>query len=140
MRLPDIPFTAVDWNALPVEEHPGEAGTSRWKTFDAEGLRARVVEYGPGFRSDHWCPKGHILMVVEGTLSVELKDGRRFDLSPHFSHHVVAKCRRGLWMQGFATEADEGIVRTMSRKADRAKRRRRGPIRHCSRYVVRNAG
>ncbi len=39
-------------------------------------MRARIVEYSPGFRSDHWCPRGHVLLVLKGELAVDLKDGR----------------------------------------------------------------
>jgi hypothetical protein len=25
-----------------------------------------MVEYSPGYRADHWCEKGHILLCLEG--------------------------------------------------------------------------
>jgi hypothetical protein len=80
MQMPEIPFTVWDWKAVPAEEHPGEAGISHWKTVEAGEVRARSVEYGPGFHSDHWCPRGHACLVLEGVLTMELRDGRRFDL------------------------------------------------------------
>ena len=43
-------------------------------------MRVRIVEYSPGFRSDHWCPRGHILLVLEGSLTIRLKDGREYVL------------------------------------------------------------
>ena len=45
-------------------------------------MRVRVVEYAPGYLADHWCDRGHILYVLEGELDTELKDGRKFKLTP----------------------------------------------------------
>jgi quercetin dioxygenase-like cupin family protein len=75
-------FAAVDWNRLPADKHPGETGMSVWRMCQAGEVRTRIVLYSPGFRSDHWCPRGHILLVLEGELTVELKDGRSFTLMP----------------------------------------------------------
>lgn len=82
MTLHDLPFTLLDWSAVPAVAHPGEAGTSGWRTFEGGGARVRVVAYGPGFRSDHWCARGHVLQVLEGELVVDLRDGRSFVLGP----------------------------------------------------------
>lgn len=43
-------------------------------------VRARVVEYSAGFRSDHWCERGHVMIVLEGSLTLALADGRTFQL------------------------------------------------------------
>ena len=48
-----------------------------------------MVEYTPGYRADHWCEKGHILLCTEGQLETELKDGRRFTLKPGMSYQVA---------------------------------------------------
>ncbi len=82
MTIHDLPFTILDWAAVPAVEHPGETGTSAWRTFEGGGVRARIVTYGAGFRSDHWCPRGHVLRVLEGELVVDLRDGRSFTLGP----------------------------------------------------------
>ena len=76
MKIENIPFTVTDWNTLPPVEHPGESGTSHWRTCETGHLRVRMVEYSAGFRSDHHCPRGHVLLVLEGELGVALKDGR----------------------------------------------------------------
>jgi hypothetical protein len=47
------------------------------------------VEYSPGYRADHWCEKGHILLCLEGELSTDLADGRRFVLKPGMSYQVA---------------------------------------------------
>jgi hypothetical protein len=80
MELPEMPFTFTDWNRVEPEVHPGETGSSRWRIFERNGLRVRVVEYSPGFRSDHWCPRGHVLFVLKGRLTIELKDGAVFEM------------------------------------------------------------
>jgi mannose-6-phosphate isomerase class I len=48
-----------------------------------------MVEYTAGYRADHWCVKGHILLCIEGQLETELKDGRRFTLKPGMSYQVA---------------------------------------------------
>jgi quercetin dioxygenase-like cupin family protein len=48
-----------------------------------------MVEYSPGYRADHWCDKGHVLLVLEGELHTELKDGRVFILRPGMSYEVA---------------------------------------------------
>jgi hypothetical protein len=48
-----------------------------------------MVEYSPGYRADHWCQKGHILLCLAGELETELADGRRFVLRPGMSYQVA---------------------------------------------------
>ena len=47
-----------------------------WRTQDFAGVRVRMVEYTPGYISDHWCNKGHVLLCLDGELETELEDGR----------------------------------------------------------------
>lgn len=82
MRLEEIPFAAVDWERLPVEVHPGASGEAVWRTFAAGNVRARLVEYSPGYVADHWCERGHVLLVLEGELVTELADGSVHTLTP----------------------------------------------------------
>jgi quercetin dioxygenase-like cupin family protein len=49
-------------------------------------IRVRVVDYSPGYLADHWCDKGHILYVLEGELTSELKDGRQVVITPGISY------------------------------------------------------
>jgi len=76
MKIPAIPFTVTDLIRLPKTVHPGETGTAFWRTWEAEGLRVRLVEFPAGYKADHWCGRGHVLFVLEGELFVRLKDGR----------------------------------------------------------------
>jgi len=78
----NVPFSVTNWSEITHVEHKGEAGTSYWKSFEGGNIRVRTVEYSPGFRSDHWCPRGHVLLVLSGKLVIELKDGRRYEMTP----------------------------------------------------------
>ena len=89
MQLDDIPFETVDWSALAPSEHAGESGRAYWRTKQFGAVRVRMVEYTPGYRADHWCRKGHILLCLVGELHTELEDGRRFTLKPGMSYPVA---------------------------------------------------
>jgi hypothetical protein len=89
MRMSDIPFGTTDWSTVPTTTHPGEPGTATWRTRQFGMLRVRMVEYSAGYRADHWCEKGHILLCMSGELETELKDGRRFVLRPGMSYQVA---------------------------------------------------
>jgi hypothetical protein len=89
VRLSEIPFGTTDWSAVPRTEHRGETGMAYWRTREFGGIRVRMVEYTPGYRADHWCAKGHILLCLEGELHTELRDGRRFVLGPGMSYQVA---------------------------------------------------
>ena len=89
MQMNDIPFGTTDWNAVEPTEHPGETGTARWRTKQFGTTRVRMVEYSAGYRADHWCKKGHILLCLAGSLETELADGRRFRLTPGMSYQVA---------------------------------------------------
>ena len=89
MHLADIPFGITDWAGIAATTHPGEAGTARWRTRQFGPVRVRMVEYSPGYRADHWCEKGHILLCLVGELETALADGRRFHLGPGMSYQVA---------------------------------------------------
>lgn len=88
LKISNIPFCTTDWSTLQPTEHPGASGKALWRTLQAGDIRVRLVEYTPGYVADHWCSRGHILLVLEGTLLTELKDGRRFELGPMMSYQV----------------------------------------------------
>ena len=81
MTIKDVGFAVTDWYKIKPVQFEGEEGTSFWRTFKEGNLRVRMVEYGPGFKSDHYCERGHVLLVLEGELTIKLKDGRIFNLS-----------------------------------------------------------
>ncbi|MCJ7581173.1 MAG: DHCW motif cupin fold protein [Candidatus Aminicenantes bacterium] len=81
MKMQNIPFTVTNWERVTLEEYKGETGTSFWQTFKNGDIRVRKIEYSPGYRADHWCSKGHILLVLEGELIIQLKDGQEYTLT-----------------------------------------------------------
>ena len=48
-----------------------------------------MVEYTPGYLADHWCQKGHVLLVLDGELKTELADGRTVVLKQGQSYQVA---------------------------------------------------
>jgi hypothetical protein len=91
MLLSDIPFGTTDWTTVEPTEHAGESGVAHWRTRQFGSIRVRMVEYSPGYRANHWCEKGHILLCLAGELETELADGRRFHLRPGMSYQVADK-------------------------------------------------
>jgi quercetin dioxygenase-like cupin family protein len=89
MNITDTPFGVTDWSKVAPTEHAGETGTAVWRTRQFGPIRVRKVEYSPGYRADHWCRKGHILLVLSGELVTELADGRVFTLRAGDSYQVA---------------------------------------------------
>jgi quercetin dioxygenase-like cupin family protein len=89
MKLSDIPFGITDWQSIKLTEHRGEVGMAYWRTKHFGDIRVRMVEYTAGYIADHWCSKGHIIFCIEGELTTELKDGRKFTLKPGMSYQVA---------------------------------------------------
>jgi hypothetical protein len=89
MRIADIPFQATDWDKVEPTLHKGDTGTATWRTRNFGDLRVRMIEYSPGYRADHWCEKGHVLLCLTGEMETELADGRVFKLTPGVSYQVA---------------------------------------------------
>ncbi len=85
---PHIPFSLTDWDSIPSERHDGEKGFALWKVQHFGTIRVRLVEYSPGYLADHWCDKGHIIFCVDGEMTTDLKDGRKFILKKGMTYHV----------------------------------------------------
>jgi hypothetical protein len=68
-------FYSIDWDMFKTKKYKGESGSSYWRTVEMDGFRLRMVDYSPGFRSDHFCCKGHIILVEEGMLSLKMNSG-----------------------------------------------------------------
>ncbi len=88
MVINGVPFGTTDWSRIAATEHRGETGMALWRTCQFGGIRVRMVDYSPGYRADHWCSKGHILLCLEGELHTELQDGRTVVLTPGTSYQV----------------------------------------------------
>jgi quercetin dioxygenase-like cupin family protein len=89
MKMADIPFGTTEWNTVPATRHEGDRGFALWRTRQFGPIRVRMVEYSPGYIANHWCSKGHVLLVLEGELTTELEDGRVFTLKPGTSYQVA---------------------------------------------------
>ena len=89
MDMKSIPFGITDWSQITPTEHKGETGVATWRTQQFDTIRVRMVKYSPGYKADHWCKKGHILLCIEGELHTELADGRTFVLTPGVSYQVA---------------------------------------------------
>lgn len=89
MTIQEIPFCTINWDTIVPTVHPGTTEEAYWRTFEQGNIRVRLVEYTPGYMADHWCSKGHVLLVLEGELITELSDGRRFTLTSGMSYQVA---------------------------------------------------
>ena len=89
MIIQDVPFCTINWETIPATEHAGTSGKAYWRTFEMGNIRVRMVEYSAGYLADHWCERGHVLLVLEGELETELSDGRKFILTVGMSYQVA---------------------------------------------------
>lgn len=89
MHIDNLAFHTTRWQDISPTEHSALAGQAFWRTQHFGDVRVRMVEYTRGYVSDHWCKKGHILLVLEGELITELEDGRTFTLLPGMSYQVA---------------------------------------------------
>ena len=93
MKMIDIPFGTTDWSEVEQTEHPGETGVAYWRTRQFGELRVRMVEYSKNYIADHWCHKGHILLILDGELVTEFEDGGSVTLTPGQSYQVADDTR-----------------------------------------------
>jgi hypothetical protein len=89
MEIRGVPFGVTDWAEVPKTEHRGETGVAWWRTREIGNIRVRMVEYSPGYLADHWCGRGHVLLVLDGELVTELKDGSSHLLRAGESYQVA---------------------------------------------------
>jgi len=89
MKIENVPFTLTDWAYIKPVEHKGESGTSFWQTVETGNIRVRIVEYSTGFIADHYCERGHVVLVLEGALQIKLKDGQSFRLKSGMGFKVA---------------------------------------------------
>jgi len=88
MKIEGVPFGLTDWDAVPETVHPGASGVARWRTVQAGNVRIRMVTYSPGYLADHWCARGHVLLVLEGVLVTEVQGGATHTLRAGTSYQV----------------------------------------------------
>lgn len=88
MKMNGFAFATTDWTAVTPTEHAGESGVALWRTQQFGEIRVRMVEYSVGYKADHWCTKGHVILCLEGVLETEIADGRRFTLKAGESYQT----------------------------------------------------
>jgi len=88
MDMTDIPFGVTDWTDVPPAERSSQSGSATWRTREFGGIRVRMVEYSPGYVADHWCSRGHILLVLQGSLTTELANGEIATIHAGSSYQV----------------------------------------------------
>jgi hypothetical protein len=89
MMISDLPFGTTDWAKVAPTRHAGETGEALWRTRQFGDVRIRMVDYSPGYKADHWCQKGHFILVLEGELVTELCDGRVVTTKTGMSYQVA---------------------------------------------------
>src|SRR4051812_41660063 len=88
MKMAAMEMSVTDWAEVPATEHRGDPGVAYWRTRNFGDIRVRMVEYSAGYVADHWCLKGHVIFCVSGSLTIELKDGKKLALAAGQSYHV----------------------------------------------------
>jgi quercetin dioxygenase-like cupin family protein len=88
MMSSDHAFSTTTWSDVEPTRHEGTTGFALWRTRQIGETRVRMVEYSPGYDADHWCSRGHVLLVLDGELTTELDDGRLVSLSAGESYEV----------------------------------------------------
>ena len=84
----NINFGLTDWQKVKAEKHSGTSGFASWKVLNFGNVRVRMVEYSENYLADHWCDKGHFIYCIEGEMTTELKDGRKFILKKGMTYQV----------------------------------------------------
>jgi hypothetical protein len=89
MQLNNLKPGAIDWPREPATVQAGETGAATSRARMLGDTQLRIVEYGAGYVADHWCAKGHILLVVSGALVIEHRDGAHYELTAGMSWHAA---------------------------------------------------
>ncbi len=74
-------FAHHDWSSVPVTENAGESGVAFQQALIAGPYRIRKVRYSADYRADHWCDRGHIVLVADGKVKIEFRDNHALALS-----------------------------------------------------------
>ena len=89
MKITDVAFGVTDWSLVAPTIHPGTTGHATWRTVERGNVRVRMVEYSANYLADHWCQRGHVVLVLSGELISELEGGPSVTLTPGMSYEVA---------------------------------------------------
>lgn len=81
MEIAHLGNVAINWEEIQAEKIIGETGFVVCKRKEIGTLTIRYNTYSENFKADHWCNKGHILLVLNGVLLIEFKDGSSVTLT-----------------------------------------------------------
>ncbi len=88
MKMEQVPSKVIAWESLPVTVMPGATGSAQVWTSQSGEVALRRIEFSAGYRADHWCAKGHLALVLAGSLIIEFQDGRSFDVAAGSSFQI----------------------------------------------------
>ena len=88
-RIDPILFHTTDWSSVPTNEDKGKTGTAKWQAIQVGQLRVRLVEYSENYKASQWCNDGRVFYCLDGEMTVELSDGRTFNLTTGMSYEVM---------------------------------------------------
>ena len=88
MKLTGLPTGVTDWSTLDASSQAGATGTAVIRGRPAGDAQLRLVDYSAGYTADHWCHKGHVVLVIAGALTIAHEDGRRYELARGMAYHV----------------------------------------------------
>ncbi|MEZ4721783.1 MAG: DHCW motif cupin fold protein [Flavobacteriales bacterium] len=88
MIIENIDPTTIDWETAAKEKLDGETGFAEVKTKIAGQIKIRQVTYSQGYLADHWCDKGHVLLVISGQLIIEHIDNTEVKLEANSAYVV----------------------------------------------------
>jgi len=60
MKIQDIPFSTIDWSNVKHTVQPGKNGTVISRVFEMGNIRARMVEFTPGYLAGYFGEIGHL--------------------------------------------------------------------------------
>ena len=92
MNISSFPFQTLNWETIPKKQQNGETGIVYSQAFMMGDIRVRKVEYSAGYKADHWCSKGHVILCLEGEMDTELDDGRIMKLTAGITYFVGDNC------------------------------------------------
>lgn len=81
MDILNLENVDIKWDDIVTERIEGETGYVVSKTKEIGNIRIRHQAFSADFKADHWCEKGHILLVLNGVLIIEFKDGSSVDVT-----------------------------------------------------------
>lgn len=75
MQIINVLYSEINWDEIPITKHSGETGYEWRRTFEKGNICIRLTAYSPGYKSEHWCCRGHVIHMLEGEVIFQPKTG-----------------------------------------------------------------